>query len=104
MVLTEAELEEGRGYVRSGDLDGLDSWVERRGIVLDRVLLRRTMGSVVVVDNARAIKLFNATFVDIDPEIDRLVRRVRTVLVVVAVLMLLLGSIGGTTYLVRLLF
>ena len=104
MKITDEELEEGRALVRGRNTDALFAWVDKKRVVLDKELLRRTMLNVIAANPDRAIKLFDAVFVGMDPDFDRRVLKIRLGVRFAVALVVLLGCLGGVIYLVRSIF
>ncbi len=103
-------LEEGRKKITDSDLEGLMRWIETNtpGVFDEDSLrsMRKTFGMTFLIPDApKAMKLFNHTFNDMDPQAEVLVMRIRiaAILGVVSWLMVL-GILGGVFYLFRTLF
>ena len=104
MKLTDVELEEGRALVRAGDGVGLEAWIHRRGILINKEVLRDTMLRTMQGDPDRAIKLFDRVFPGMDPEFDRSALKARLTIRLLVFLFVTAGLMGGVVYLVRSLF
>ncbi|MFA4971516.1 MAG: hypothetical protein WC683_02805 [bacterium] len=104
MKLTEAELEEGRALVRAGNIVALESWVDRRGILVNKEVLRDTMFRAMRNEPMLAIRLFDRVFEGMDPELDRRVTRRSLGILAAVCLFVATGLLGGIVYLVRAMF
>jgi hypothetical protein len=105
MKLTDAELEEGRAFIHTNNISGLMSWVDEHRIIIKKDMLRETMTKLINANcHDRAIKLFDATFVDCDPQLERAVVKVGLAVRLTVILVVLLGCIGGIVYLFRSIF
>ena len=96
--LSAEVLEQGRERVRNADLEGLISWTKTHASLMDEGMIRRTFSKVFHwKDTEKALRMFDAGFVDYDPEKDA-----RGILLRLGViLLLLLGALGGVVYLFR---
>jgi hypothetical protein len=102
--LTEKQLEEGRGHLRAGDLNKFIEWVDFNKILIDKVVLRKTMQKVIHTDVDRAIKLFDVTFSDIEISAGPVKILLRAGFMLTLILLLFLGCLGGVVYLFKLIF
>lgn len=103
--LTEQQLEEGRNYIRNWELEKLDLWMNKHKVVIDTDLVIRTMKKCQMVNDVeKAIKMFDAAFVGMDPAIDRLAGQIRVGLVLGSTLLIVLGCLGGIAFLGWLIF
>ena len=111
MKLSPEVLEQGRDQIRSGDLEGLMSWVGTHAPQMSVEEVRRLFGNVLKwKDTEKALKMFDAGFVDYDAG-----QEARIVLFkfgydayvalglpgVGIVLLIVLGALGGVVYLFR---
>lgn len=92
-------LEEGRGFVRQKDLEGLVEWTQRHGSRdLNYDVFIRGFEDVFRNNNERrALLMFDRTFSEMDPTVDALVYWLTLAFKVV----LGLGAVGGLVYLFR---
>ena len=96
--LSEDVLEQGRKTVRETDLEGLLLWVKVNAPLMDEDIIQSTFVKVFAMrDTKKALKMFDAGFVDYDPTQEVL----RVVLKLGMLLLVTLGAIGGVVYLVR---
>ncbi len=96
--LSTEVLEKGRDRVRNADLEGLIAWTKAHAPLMDEGMIRKTFEKVFKwKDSEKALKMFDAGFVDYDPNKDA-----RGILLRLGVLLLiLLGALGGAVYLFR---
>lgn len=94
MRLTEAQLNDGRERLQTGNPDAFNDWLDAHGIVVDKQELHRTL---VGLTPERALDLFNRAFSKMDPELDR------TVAYVILTLLVLSTSTGLAYLMLRLM-
>lgn len=98
MKLSYAMLEEGRGFVRNHDLEGLLDWIERSRVYVDLDATRKTFEQFFRAGNTRiALRIFDAAFAHADPIHERIVLVVQ----LVVWLFVILGLLGGLGALFR---
>ena len=98
MKLSSEVLEQGRDRIRKSDLDGLMLWVKTHAPLMDESLVRNTFEKAFKWKDAeKALRMFDAGFVDYDPSKD-----LKSIFIKLGVvLLLLLGALGGVVYLFR---
>ena len=98
MKLSSEVLEQGRDRIRNADLDGLMLWVKTHAPLMDDNVVRNTFEKVFKWNDVeKALRMFDAGFVDYDPSKD-----LKSIFIKLGVvLLLLLGALGGVVYLFR---
>jgi hypothetical protein len=94
--LSKKVLDEGRQLLPARDLDGFSEWVRRSRVLVNIDLVRRTFATCFRAgDSQKALRIFDATFPELDPVTDRvmLVAKITVGIVVV------LGLLGGVVFL-----
>ena len=101
MKLDQPTLEIGRAAIRNGDLASLVTWVTAHAPLVDVKLIRDTYTSLFRYgDTEKGLKLFDRMFQDYDPAMDARY----AILKLGAVVLGVLGALGGLLYLVRSIF
>lgn len=94
--LTNDQLEEARAYIRNWELEKLNQWMINYKIVIDRSLVIKTFQKLQLTDSSdRAIEMFNAAFVNMDPTIDRITSVLKKVCLTGLATVSILGFCGG---------
>jgi len=104
MKLTAEELEQGRTWVRAGNIDALERWGNKRGIFISKAVLHDTLGHAMKLNTDLAIKLFDKVYGEIDPEFDRRVVYWQLAFKLTLFLIVALGCLGGIVYLIKAVF
>lgn len=101
MKLTNAELDQARAWIRNGDIQSLEQWFDKRGIIVSRKTLHDSIGMAIKRDPKLAIRLFDDVFIGADPELDRIAYLSKCVASLVAIVVVFCGCLGGVIYIVR---
>ena len=104
--LTDEALAEGRARIAESDLEGLMEWVRTNapGVFTEDSLfqMERTYRlTLMVPDLPRALKLFNRTFEEMDPQAEVAAGKLAAVTKAGCLVFVGLGLLGGVVYLVR---
>ena len=95
--LSEDVLNKGRNYLLAQDLDGFEIWMKKNNIIIDEKIVLDTFEKCFLADDTkRAVKYFDAVFPDIDPRKDA----IRALIILGAILLALIGIIGGLIFVV----
>lgn len=90
--ISNERLEVGRECILSRDMDGFARWMNYERVTIDRHTVYSTIDRCVRAgDTAKALKLFDAAFVGMDPARDRFI----AVAAITTLFVLILGALTG---------
>jgi len=100
--LSDAALSEGKQHLINKDLDGLDRWIDEYKIRVNKSEVRETMQRCLLAgDLPRALRLFDAAFSKVDPELELRVQRVLGAVILFVLVGALLGFVSLIIFIVQ---